>query len=104
MRFASVDRTLEKQLGINLFSLGAANSIGYGDDRAVLTADSRLPPPAATPPSQRLLSNLLNLFIFRPDLNLGATLQALEQRGCWRCSPNPTCWPNGKAGELPGRR
>ncbi len=28
VKFASIDRSVQKQLGINLFSLGAANSIG----------------------------------------------------------------------------
>jgi pilus assembly protein CpaC len=80
VRFASVDRTVEKQLGINIFSLGAANTIG-----SVTTG--QFPPPSITSPTTggntatAALSNLGNLFIFRPDLNLGATITALETKG-----------------------
>lgn len=87
VRFASVDRTLEKQFGINLFSLGAANTIGsvttqqfnppgiigpgIGNGGSTGTGSS----PTAT------LSNLLNIFIYRPDINLGAAIKALESQG-----------------------
>lgn len=75
VRFASVDRSLERQLGLNVFSLGAGNSIG-----SVTT--QQFPPPGisnpGTTPVTATLSDLMNLFIFRPDLNLGATLKALE--------------------------
>jgi pilus assembly protein CpaC len=78
-KFASVDRTTERQLGINIFSLGAANTIGS------ITTGQFKPPGVTLPPSggspTATLSDLLNIFIFRPDLNLGATIQALEQKG-----------------------
>jgi len=35
------------------------------------------------------LSNLLNLFIFRPDLNLGATVQALQQQNLLQILAEP---------------
>lgn len=78
VRFASVDRTREKQLGLNIFSLGATNSIGS------VSTQQFSPPTVSSPGSgspTATLSNMLNLFIFRPDLNLGATLQALETKG-----------------------
>lgn len=79
VRFASVDLSREKQLGLNVFSLGAANSIG------TVTTGQFSPPavssPGASGPATATISNPLNLFIFRPDLNLGATLQALETKG-----------------------
>jgi pilus assembly protein CpaC len=78
-KFASVDRTAEKQLGLNVFSLGAANSIGSATTGQFSPPLVTLPQPGT--PTNATLSNLLNLFIFRPDLNLGATLQALEQKG-----------------------
>jgi pilus assembly protein CpaC len=79
VRFASVDRSLTTQLGLNLFSTGATNTIG-----AVTTG--QFSPPGVTLPTQAspaiaTLSNALNLFFFRPDLNLGATIQALEAQG-----------------------
>lgn len=79
VRFASVDRSLEKQFGLNVFSLGATNSIGS------VTTQQFSPPSLSSPggsgPAVATLTNLLNVFIFRPDLNLGAALQALETRG-----------------------
>jgi pilus assembly protein CpaC len=78
VRFASLDRTVEKQLGINIFSLGAANTIGS------VTTQQFGPPAIANPTggsTTATLSNLLNIFLFRPDLNLGATIKALETKG-----------------------
>jgi pilus assembly protein CpaC len=36
-----------------------------------------------------LLSNLLNIFIYRPDINLGATIQALEQNNVLQILAEP---------------
>jgi pilus assembly protein CpaC len=78
VKFASVDRTLTKQLGLNLFSTGAANTIG-----TVGTGQYPLPTITDNMPTGPLatISNALNLFFFRPDLNLGATIEALESQG-----------------------
>jgi pilus assembly protein CpaC len=78
-KFASVDRTTERQLGINIFSLGAANTIGSITTGQFKPPGITLPPSGGSPTST--LSDLLNIFVFRPDLNLGATIQALEQKG-----------------------
>ena len=78
VRFASVDRTLEKQLGINLFSSGYGNTLG-----AVSTG--QFSPPTVTPgaagASSVSASNDLNLFGFLPGMNVGGTLEALETKG-----------------------
>lgn len=78
VRFASLDRSKEKSLGLNLFSLGATNSIGQvstGQFSPPSVTDTVTSGPLAT------IANGLNLQIFRPDLNLGATIQALETLG-----------------------
>src|SRR5271170_7215584 len=79
VRFASVDRSLTTQLGLNLFSTGAANTIG------TVTTGQFTPPtvslPSGTTPATATISSALNLFFFRPDLNLGATIEALEVQG-----------------------
>lgn len=79
VRFCSVDRSLEKQLGLNIFSTGATNSIG------TVSTGQYSPPTVSVPSSGSssapTISSALNLFIFRPDLNLGATLEALETKG-----------------------
>jgi len=87
VKFASVDRTLLTQFGINLFSTGATNTIGSATTQ-------QFSPPSITSGGgsssggvgsgngvTATVSNLLNLFFFRPDLNLGATIQALESKG-----------------------
>jgi pilus assembly protein CpaC len=79
VRFASVDRNSTRQLGLNLFSTGAANTIG------TVTTGQFSPPtvtlPTATSPAVATVTNALNLFFFRPDLNLGATIEAMEAQG-----------------------
>ncbi|HZD49470.1 MAG TPA: pilus assembly protein N-terminal domain-containing protein [Silvibacterium sp.] len=79
VRFASVDRSLEKQLCMNIFSTGATNTIGT-------ISTGQCSPPSVSLPSTgsaaaATISNGLNLSIFRPDLNLGVTIQALENTG-----------------------
>jgi pilus assembly protein CpaC len=79
VRFASVDRSKAKQLGINFFSSGLGNVIGG-------VSTGQYSPPVVTPgvngTSATLgLSNELNIFGFLPGLNVGATLQALESKG-----------------------
>jgi pilus assembly protein CpaC len=95
VRFASVDRTMEKQLGINIFSLGATNSIG------AISTQQFSPPQISNAggpgPPTVTLSNLLNIFIFRRDLNLGATIEALETRGLLEVLAEPNVLAaNGK--------
>jgi pilus assembly protein CpaC len=79
VRFMSVDRSLEKQFGINLFSTGFGNTLGG-------TSTGQFSPPtvslaSASSTASAAISNELNLFAFYPGLNLGATIQALETKG-----------------------
>jgi pilus assembly protein CpaC len=74
VRFADVDRSATSQFGFNLLSTGAANTPG-----SITTG--QFSPPAAqsvSSPTSFTLSNALNVFLYRKDLNLGATIQALE--------------------------
>jgi pilus assembly protein CpaC len=86
VRFASVDRSLEKQMGINFFNLGAANAVG-----GVSTGEYS-PPSIGVPGTSSAesigtttavgdFSNELNILAFVPGLDLGATIQALESKG-----------------------
>jgi pilus assembly protein CpaC len=105
VRFASIDRTKLKELGLNIFSTGAANSVG-----SVTT--QQFSPPSVTPgaaavgttaatPATASITSLLNLFIFRPDLNLGATLAALEQSEVVQVLAEPNVLTaNGKQGSI----
>ncbi len=75
VRFAEIDRSKAQQLGLNIFSLGAANTVGR------VTTGQFFPPSVAAngaAPPTATFSDLLNLFIWRPDINLGATIKALE--------------------------
>lgn len=105
VRFASLDRSLSNQLGINLFSLGAANTVGSVTTQQfsapTITVPTAATAGAAAAPATASLSNLLNLFIFRPDLNLGATLQALETKGIVQVLAEPNVLTvNGKQGSI----
>jgi len=104
VKFAEVDRTALTQFGINLFSTGAANTFGATGTQqfGALSGASVGSVPSnvsltGTPTGTNLITgaigntnasqpgvfgtnNLLNLFLFRSDLNLGATIQALQQQ------------------------
>lgn len=105
VRFASLDRNLNKQLGANLFSLGAANTVGSVSTQQysppTITPGTAASGATASTPATSTLSNLLNLFIFRPDINLGATIQALEQKGIVQVLAEPNVLTvNGKQGSF----
>ena len=75
VRFATVSRTAAQQLGFNVFSQnqkGVANATTgeYGQYPALTSATNQ--------PSS--FQDLLNIFYFRPDLNIGAYIQALEEK------------------------
>jgi pilus assembly protein CpaC len=87
VKFAEVDRTKLQQFGINLFSLGGGNTIGAtgtqqfagptvgnGGIKGVIGA------PVTGTTSNFQFSDLLNIFLFRPDINLGATIKDLQQK------------------------
>ncbi len=76
VKFADVDRTVLSQLGFNLLSLPGAKNIG-----TISTQQFSPPQIAGTAAGAGFsLSDLLNIFIYRPDLNLAATIEALESR------------------------
>jgi pilus assembly protein CpaC len=75
VRFCSVDRTKEKQLGINIFSTGIGNTVG-----SVSTNQYSATVPSSTIGTAPTVSPL-NLWAFYPGLNVGAAIQALEQKG-----------------------
>lgn len=74
VRFASIDRTKEKQLGINIFSTGFGNTFG-----SISTNQFAATVPTVGGSAPQV--NPLNLWAFYPGINLGAAIQALEQKG-----------------------
>ncbi len=75
VRFANVDRAASQDLGVNFFSTGALNTPGS------ITTQQFQPPQVQFAGAQGATFNLtdaLNIFLFRPDLDLGATIRALQ--------------------------
>lgn len=76
VRFANVERTAISELGANLFSTGALNTIGQ-------TSTGQFQKPRVEfeqGSAQVTLTDALNVFLFRPDLDLGATVRLLQER------------------------
>jgi pilus assembly protein CpaC len=85
--FAELDRTAAESFGVNLISTGAANTPGQTSTGQFSPAStSQLAAGAATTFS---LANTLNIFAFRPDLNLAATIQALQSKGVLQILAQP---------------
>jgi pilus assembly protein CpaC len=113
VRFADVDRTYSQQLGLNFFSNGAARTIG-----SVTTGQFSPPQPQSNSiggtnsngttstagQSTFSLTNALNIFFFRPDLDLGATIEALQAQSWLQilAEPNVLTLNNHTASFLAG--
>ena len=83
VKFAEVDRTALTQLGINMFSTGAGNTIGTiqtGQFGGVTPGPITTSGGGTTGTSTTTVGNFLNLFFFNPQVNLGAVIEALHQK------------------------
>jgi pilus assembly protein CpaC len=93
VKFAEVDRSALAQLGANFFSTGAANTIGtsttgqYGGfgSQAISQTPGQNTPISAT----QTVSQILNLFLFRPDIHFGAVIEALENKSLLQILAEP---------------
>jgi pilus assembly protein CpaC len=93
VKFAEVDRSATTQLGVNVFSTGAGNTIGtattgqFGGFGSEAISDTT----GVTGPfqSNQTVSNVLNLFLFRPDIHLGAVLEALQSKNLLQILAEP---------------
>ncbi len=101
VKFAEVDRTALTQVGANLFMPGLGNTIALSltgqfgcvgvqtsaptttTQNGVTTTSTTTTPPITT------ITNFLNLFITRTDINLGAVIQALHQRNLLQILAEP---------------
>ena len=105
VKFAEVDRTKLQQFGINIFSTGTANTIGT-------ISTQQINPPqlttsaggGSTATGTINVENPLNLFVFRPDLNLGVTVSDLENKSILQilAEPNLLALNGQKASFLAG--
>src|SRR5439155_12737325 len=111
--FAEVNRAAVLQLGVNLFSTGAANTFGQtstgqfspfsGSNIGAIPPDVR---PGSIPNGTHLASSgidnslfhqpasfgmndLMNVFLFRTDINLGAVVRALQQKNVLQILAEP---------------
>jgi pilus assembly protein CpaC len=112
VRFAEVDRTALQQIGMTLFSTGATNTIGViGTHQFDISSANVGAIPANTTPGSEVkspnvaaggigrslnptpaafgFSDLLNIFLFRPDINLGTVVRALQQRNVLQILAEP---------------
>ena len=88
VKFAEVDRTKLQQFGFNLFSTGSRQHDWHRGHAAIqrpsvsgALAQGRDWRSRHTAPRPRFqFSDLLNIFLFRPDINLGATIKDLQQK------------------------
>ena len=105
VRFAEVDRTRIDQLGFNILSTGATNTFGtistqqFGGPSLVSSGGT-----IAGSKGSLGISNVLNIFLFRPDLDLAATIQDLQQRSVLQilAQPNLLAMNGQKASFLSG--
>lgn len=92
VKFAELNRNVAESFGVNLLTTGAGNTIGRIDPGG-------LPSPTPTTVgggaaasagnSRFTISDALNIFAFRPDLNIGAFVKALQGRGLLQILAEP---------------
>jgi len=101
VKFADVNRVALTQVGFNLFS---TNPKGIGALSTEQFASPRFSPIQSGTPTTVNFSDLLNLFAFRPDLNIGATIKALQERNLLQilAEPNLVCLEGKDASFLAG--
>jgi pilus assembly protein CpaC len=93
VKFAEVDRSALTQLGANIFSTGAANLVGttttgqYGgfSGQSISQTQGQSPPFDAT----QSISSVLNMFLFQPNIHLGAVIEALQTRNLLQILSEP---------------
>jgi pilus assembly protein CpaC len=87
VRFADIDRSVSNQFAFNLAGVDPTKGIGgtstgqYGGNPTVTGV--------GTPAAAALFSNLLNVFYFRPDINMAAILQDLATRNLLQILAEP---------------
>lgn len=100
VKFAELDRSYSQQFGVNLISTGATNTIGRvttGQFPApgISTINNNVPGIPTT--TSFSISDALNIFAFRPDLNLGALIKLLETKNLLQILAEPNLvTTNGK--------
>ena len=101
VKFAEVDRSASLQLGANFFTPGTGNttgtvgtgqfggqSISTSSASTTTAGGSTTTSTSATAPTINI-TNALNLFLFRSDINFGAVVEALQQKSLLQILAEP---------------
>ena len=101
VKFAEVDRTAVVQLGANLFMPGLGNTVALSQtgqfgslnvtntaQTTVTNGNTQTTTTTSTPPVVHV-SDFLNLFIARTDINIGAVIKALQQKNLLQILAEP---------------
>jgi pilus assembly protein CpaC len=120
VKFAEVDRSVLSQLGVNILSLPGAKNIGAigtqqfgqpqlqggtlsaipstGPTQSITTTTTATSSTTATSTQDSYtLSDIMNIFLYRPDINLAATIKALQQQNVLQILAEPNVLTeNGK--------
>ncbi len=83
VKFAEVDRTAVTQLGANLFMPGLGNTVALSQTGQFGSVNVTSTPPVVH------ISDFLNLFIARTDVNIGAVIRALQQKNLLQILAEP---------------
>lgn len=97
VKFAEVDRTALSQIGVNIFSTGAGNTLGttttgqFGSFQASKITDSFGGGTQHFPFQVQdfTVNQVLNIFLFRPDIHLGTVVQALQAHNALQILAEP---------------
>ena len=90
VKFAEVDRSALMQLGINVFSTGGGNTIGrtttgqFGSTSFGNITDSGSGTNTTT-----TVGDLMNIFLFRPDIQVGVVIRALQTKNLLQILAEP---------------
>jgi pilus assembly protein CpaC len=94
VKFAEVDRAALLQAGLNIFSTGATNTVGntttqqFGGSNPITLTDT-FGVPVHGFETTRTFNDLLNVFLFRPDIHLGVIVKALQQKNILQILAEP---------------
>lgn len=102
VKFAELNRNAVTSFGVNLLSTGALNTIGRTTTQQfnapnTSSLNATIPGRSQGFNSEFTISDALNVFMFRPDLNLGAFIKALQSNGVLQILAEPNLvTTNGK--------
>src|SRR6266700_2595680 len=101
VKFAEVDRSAVTQLGVNLFAPGLGNTVALSQtgqfgsltvtntaQTTVTNGNTQTTTTTATPPVVDI-SDFLNFFVTRTDVNVGAVIKALQQKNLLQILAEP---------------